>query len=78
MPAINTPEELAAAKLRLAALIIARDSGVLNVKHGEESVTYRSLSELLKAIDLLRREIAAAEGTLKRGPRYIIEKDKGL
>lgn len=78
MAAINNDAELAAAKLRLAALIVARDSGVLNVKHGEESVTFRSLSEILKAIALLQREIGIYEGTIKVGPRYVIEKCKGL
>lgn len=47
---------------RLLELRIARDSGVLAVRHGDTSTTYRSLNELLSAIALLEGEINRASG----------------
>lgn len=61
---------------RLAALKVARDSGVLTVKHGETSTTYRSLSEINSLIRQLEGEVAGAVV----GPRtsYIYQLGKGL
>lgn len=42
---------------RLAALKVARDSGVLIVKHGETSTTYRSLAEIERIIQALETEV---------------------
>lgn len=63
-------------ELRLIALKAARDSGILTVKHGETSTTYRSLNEINALIRTLEGEVA---GTVA-GPRvsYIWQEGKGL
>ncbi|WCR05240.1 hypothetical protein JHX88_09955 [Paracoccus saliphilus] len=47
---------------RLEALLEARDSGALTVRHGDKSVTYRSDSEMAAAIASLEDRISAAQG----------------
>jgi len=63
-------------EIRLTALKAARDSGVLTVKHGETSTTYRSLNEINALIRQLEGEVS---GTVV-GPRvsYIWQTGKGL
>lgn len=70
--------DLTDAQARLAALKKARDSGVLTVKHGEEMVTYRSLSEIERIIAELEGEIAGLAGTSRRRVNYVFQSGKGL
>lgn len=42
---------------RLAALKRARDSGVLTVRHGDTSTTYRSLDEIERIISALEVQV---------------------
>lgn len=63
---------------RLETLKKARDSGALNVRHGDQSVTYRSLSEMERIISELEGEIAALAGTRRRKIRYTYQSGKGL
>lgn len=71
--------ELAAKKKRLVAIRKAYDSGVLTVRHGETSTTFRSQAEMEKIITRLEDEIAAAEGvTPRRRVNYIHQRRKGL
>ena len=41
---------------------MARDSGILVVKHGETTQTYRSLAEIERTIAALQGDILALEG----------------
>lgn len=49
-------------RARRDALAAQRSSGVARVSYDGKSVDYRSLAEIDRAIDVLDREIAAAEG----------------
>lgn len=49
-------------RTRRDALAAQRSSGVARVSYDGKSVDYRSLAEIDRAIDVLDREIAAAEG----------------
>jgi len=42
---------------RLAALKAARDSGVLTVRHGDTSTTFRSLDEIERIIAVLETQV---------------------
>lgn len=44
----------------------AAASGALSIRHGEKSVTYRSMAELQVAISNLEQEMAAANGTKRK------------
>jgi hypothetical protein len=57
---------------RIEALESAIASGVLTARHGDTSMTYRSMSEMLQALALLKSQ------SMTRGPRYIVQKSKGL
>lgn len=56
---MSTPAEL---RVRREALSAARASGVARVSYDGKTVDYRSLAEIERAIEVLDREIAAAEG----------------
>jgi hypothetical protein len=49
-------------RARRDALSAARSSGVARVSYDGKTVDYRSLAEIDRAIEVLDREIAAAEG----------------
>ena len=49
-------------KTRREALAASRSSGVARVSYDDKTVDYRSLAEIDRAIEVLDREIAAAEG----------------
>ena len=49
-------------KTRREALAVSRSSGVARVSYDGKTVDYRSLAEIDRAIEVLDREIAAAEG----------------
>ena len=49
-------------KTRREALAAQRSSGMARVSYDGKSVDYRSLAEIDRAIEVLDREIAAAEG----------------
>ena len=53
---------LADLKARREALSASRASGVARVSYDGKTVDYRSLAEIERAIEVLDREIAAAEG----------------
>jgi hypothetical protein len=67
-------EDLEAA---LAALKKAKRSGALVVRHGDTSVTYRSVEELQAAINDVQGDINAING-VTRGPKYVVQTGKGL
>lgn len=69
--------DVAELQLQLAALKKARSSGALIVKHGDTQVTYRSIEELQKAIDIITGEINQANG-VSRKPVYIKQRTKAL
>ncbi len=64
--------------IRLADLRKARDTGVLIVKHGDTSNTYRSLDEISKIIADLEGKIDVLNGTPKRRVRHAYQISKGL
>jgi hypothetical protein len=49
-------------KMRREALSAQRSSGVARVSYDGKTVDYRSIAEIDRAIEVLDREIAAAEG----------------
>ncbi|SEN81762.1 hypothetical protein SAMN05216227_102613 [Pseudorhodobacter antarcticus] len=49
-------------KTRREALSAQRSSGVARVSYDGKTVDYRSIAEIDRAIEVLDREIAAAEG----------------
>lgn len=56
---------------QLTALESAAASGELSVQLGDRKVQYQSLSDLLKAIDLARRDLAGAAALpIRRYLRY--------
>lgn len=63
---------------RLVALKKARDTGVLTVRHGDDSTTFRSVEEIERIIAALEIEIADLGGTTRRRVRYPYQSDKGL
>lgn len=60
------------------ATLQARNTGSLIVRHGETSVTYRSLDEMERILAAMRQElgIEAPERTTPR-VRYIWQKSRG-
>lgn len=56
---MSTPVEL---RVRREALSASRASGVARVSYDGKTVDYRSLAEIERAIEMLDREIAAADG----------------
>jgi hypothetical protein len=61
--------------LQLSALKNASRSGVLTVRHGDTSTTFRSLGEIERAIAAMEAELSPPR---RRGPRYITQLSKGL
>ena len=53
---------IAELKTRREALAASRSSGVARVSYDGKTVDYRSLAEIDRAIEVLDREIATAEG----------------
>lgn len=53
---------IAELKTRRESLAASRSSGVARVSYDGKSVDYRSLAEIDRAIEVLDREIALAEG----------------
>ncbi len=64
---------------RLDALRKARDTGALEVRHGDTRVVYRTMTEMERIISALEAEIFALAGnsTLRRKRRYIYQSGKG-
>lgn len=64
-------------RARREALTAQRSSGVARVSYDGKTVDYRSVAEIDRAIEVLDREIAAAEG--RRIVRHVrITTSKGL
>jgi|TARA_R110000782_G_scaffold30776_1_gene76347 hypothetical protein len=71
-----TPDEIRA---KIASLQGAMFSGVLNVKHGETSTTFRSQAEIQSALRALESSLVSAEGgSRRRRGAYITQSGKGL
>jgi hypothetical protein len=69
--------DLATLKLRREALTSQRASGVARVSYDGKTVDYRSVVEIDRAIEVLDREIATAEG--RRMVRHVrVTTAKGL
>lgn len=63
---------------RIDALQKSRDAGVLNVRHGADSVTYQSLSQMDKVLARLKAELASVNGTTPRSKlNYLRQESKG-
>ena len=68
---------IAELKSRREALTAQRSSGVARVSYDGQTVEYRSVAEIDRAIEALDREIAAAEG--RRLVRHVrVTTTKGL
>jgi len=61
----------------LAKLEAAIASGLLSVQYGDQRKTYHSLDEMLRARDLMRRELGVASAST-RERRRLVSFDKGL
>jgi hypothetical protein len=69
--------DLATLKLRREGLTSQRASGVARVSYDGKTVDYRSVAEIDRAIEVLDREIATAEG--RRMVRHVrVTTAKGL
>lgn len=62
---------------QLASLKKAQRSGTLSVRHGDTSVTYRSMAELILAINAVQKEINTLNGVTRK-PRYVEQRTRGL
>lgn len=60
---------------QLSALEAAVAQGVLTVEYGDKKVTYRSLNEMLRLIDMMRKDIGVSP---KNGGKKFAQFDKGL
>jgi hypothetical protein len=60
---------------QLSALEAAVAQGVLTVEYGDKKVTYRSLNEMLRLIDMMRKDIGVSS---KNGGKKFAQFDKGL
>lgn len=63
---------------RLESLDAAIASGVLTVRHGETTTTFRSMAELLQARAHIQSQIDALQGTSRTRLRYAYQSGKGL
>ena len=61
---------LSQAQTNLDALMTASASGMLSVRIGERSISYRSMDEMLKAIAFWRAEVARMQRVAAGGPRH--------
>jgi len=59
---------------RISTLEAALASGVLTVRHGDTTTTFRSAAEILLAIDRLEKQLTGP----RTGPRYVQQSSKGL
>jgi hypothetical protein len=59
----------------LAALEKAVAQGALRVKYGDKEVEYRSLSEMMRLVDMMRKDLGLASTT---SGRKFAEFNKGL
>ncbi len=64
--------------VRIEAMKKARASGVLEVRSGDNKVTYRSVDDLSKAISYEEQDLAALTGVGKVTRRYNFVSRKGL
>lgn len=62
---------------RLAQLYSMRDSGVFLVRHGDTQTQFRSMADLLKAIQILEGQLGAAQGKKRSRVSYISQTTKG-
>jgi len=63
---------------QIDTLTIARGTGVLTVRHGEQTVTYRSIQEIDSAITSAKADLEALLGTPRRVTQYRFTSRKGL
>lgn len=76
----GVPDDLPTLQASLRALRMARDSGVLMVRHGDTTTQFRSLAEIGQIIAELERKTAILLNGRQstRRPRYIYQTTKGL
>jgi hypothetical protein len=72
------PADATTLQARIDALKAARDSGVLTVRHGESTVTYRSMDEIMRAITAAQADLNEIQGTPRRVAAYKFTSCKGL
>lgn len=70
----ETAEQIEA---KIVILQNAIDSGVLSVRHGETSTTYKTTKEMENALVKLKRRLGALDG-LRSRVRYPWQRSKGL
>jgi flagellin-like hook-associated protein FlgL len=63
---------------RLTLLRSMASSGVLITRHGDTSVQFRSLDELLKSIRILEAQLGALQGRTKSRISYIRQSTRGF
>ena len=63
---------------RIDTLRRAMASGILTVRHGNTTTTWRSIEELQSVIDSLQAQLNAATGTGRSRVNYIVQNTKDL
>ncbi|WP_027521756.1 phage head-tail joining protein [Bradyrhizobium sp. Ec3.3] len=72
----DTTEQIQA---KLTAIRTARDTGALDVRHGDTRTIFRSLTEMNAIIKDLESQLSTVQGTApKKRIGYIVQKCKGL
>lgn len=69
---------VATLQARLEALDGMIASGLLQSRHGDTMLTFRSMAELLKARQFVEDQISDANGTTRTRVRYAYQRCKGL
>jgi hypothetical protein len=68
--------KIADLKARRDTLKRMRDSGIYQSRHGDTSLTFRSMSEIERAIRSINSELRTLEGKPSR-PGYVVQTSKG-
>lgn len=72
-------DTVASLQARLDAIVRARDSGVLRIRHGDEDTIFRSLDEMNRIVRSLQNQIDALNGVKPRSKvNYITQKSRGI
>ncbi len=72
------PVDAATIQTRIDAAEAALATGVLSVRHGDTSTTFRSESEIEKLIARLRKQLASLQGKTNTRVKYITQASKGF
>lgn len=72
----ETEAKIEALEARRETLKKMRDSGIYQSRHGDTSLTFRSIGEIERAIKAINSEIRTLKG-VRRKPGYVVQFTKG-